>query len=179
LKLSNPLTSYVLGGGCFWCLDAIYRQLKGVVKVESGYSGGQTIDPDYYQVVTGATGHAEVVRVTFDELIIPSSVVLDVFFAAHDPTSLNRQGADIGTQYRSIMLYADDVQKNQFKQALNRASAQLDKPIVTEVVPLESFYLAEAEHQDYFNKQPAAGYCSIVIAPKMTQVRAKYTGWFN
>lgn len=173
------MTSYVLGGGCFWCLDAVYRQLKGVASVESGYAGGHVPSPSYSQVSTGTTGHAEVVRVTFDEGVIPAEVILDAFFLAHDPTSLNRQGADIGTQYRSIMLYQNPEQKQLFEAALQRAQAHYDKPIVTEVAPLEAFYPGEPEHQDYYAKQPEAGYCQVVIAPKVLKARSALKEWLR
>lgn len=172
--------SYVLGGGCFWCLDAVYRRIKGVKKVETGYSGGALLDqPNYYQVATGTTGFAEVVRVTFDETIVSPEVILDIYFLIHDPTTPDRQGADVGTQYRSIMLYEDDAQKVAFEAAAARAQGIWDNPLVTELVPLNMFYLAEEEHQDYFNKNPDAGYCSVVIAPKIIKARKKYTKWFN
>jgi peptide-methionine (S)-S-oxide reductase len=172
------MTSYVLGGGCFWCLDAVYRGLKGVSEVESGYAGGNGT-PDYYHVATGNTGHAEVVRVTFDGAIIPSDVILDIFFLIHNPTTPNRQGADIGTQYRSVMLYDGEAQHQAFQAALERADELWEDPIVTEIIPLKQFFIAEDEHQDYFNKNPEAGYCSIVIAPKVTKARAAYKQWFK
>jgi peptide-methionine (S)-S-oxide reductase len=126
------MVTYVLGGGCFWCLDALYRRMKGVADVKSGYAGGTTIDsPNYYQVASGTTGHAEVVRVSFDESIIPKEVILDIFFAAHNPTTLNRQGADVGSQYRSIMLYEDSTQQQEFEAAAARAIELWDNPIVT------------------------------------------------
>jgi len=174
------MTTYVFGGGCFWCLDAVYRRIKGVTKVESGYSGGHLLDsPNYYQVMTGATGFAETVRVSFDEAIIPSETILDIFFLIHDPTSLNRQGADVGTQYRSIMLYADESQETAFTQAITRAQKIWQDPIVTELMPLNMFYIAEDEHQDYFSKNPEAGYCQIVIEPKVTKARSAYKQWFK
>lgn len=172
------MTTYVLAGGCFWCLDAVYRRVKGVTSVVSGYTGGTTINPGYYDVATGTTGHAEAVKVEFDESVIPADVILDIFFLAHDPTTLNRQGADVGTQYRSGMFYIDDAQKLQFEQAVGRAQKIWDDPIVTEMTPLDTFYGAEDEHQDYFNKNPEAGYCSVVIAPKVAKVRATYADWF-
>lgn len=172
------MTKYVLGGGCFWCLDAVYAQLVGVLKVESGYAGGMGI-PNYWRVVNGDTGHAEVVQISFDETIIPADVILDIFFLIHNPTSLNKQGADEGTQYRSTMMYADDGQNLAFRSALTRAEKVWDKPIVTEIVPLETFYLAEAEHQDYYQKNTYAGYCQIVIDPKISQARKKYNEWFK
>jgi len=173
------MTTYIIAGGCFWCLDAIYRRLKGVERVVSGYTGGQTLNPTYYQVATGETGHDEAIQVTFDESIIPSDVILDLFFLIHDPTTLNRQGADIGTQYRSAMFYTDDAQQQAFQSAVERAKKHWGDQIVTEITPLETFYPAEDEHQDYFNKNPGNGYCSIVIEPKIIKARAAYSIWFK
>lgn len=173
------MTSYVLGGGCFWCLDAVYRQLKGVEVVESGYAGGHDPQPTYHRVASGQTGHAEVVRVTFDENIIPADVILDAFFLTHDPTTMNRQGSDVGSQYHSIMLYQNPEQKHLFEAALQRAQTHWDKPIVTEVAPLQTFYPAEAEHQDYFSKHPEAGYCQAVIAPKLLKARMALKEWLR
>ena len=173
------MTTYVLAGGCFWCLDAIYRRLKGVETVFSGYVGGKKPDPTYYEVAGGNTGHAEAVQITFDEKIISSEVILDLFFLIHDPTTLNRQGADVGTQYRSAMFYKDQEQHEAFLAAVVRAEDHWDDPIVTEIVPLDVFYPAEDEHQDYFNKNPDNGYCSIVIAPKIVKARSAYTQYFK
>jgi len=173
------MTTYVIAGGCFWCLDAIYRRLKGVEGVVSGYTGGQTLNPTYYQVATGETGHDEAVQITFDESIIPGDVILDLFFLIHDPTTLNRQGADVGTQYRSALFYSDDTQRQVFQAAAERAKLHWDNPIVTEITQLETFYPAEDEHQDYFNKNPGNGYCSIVIEPKIVKARSAYSVWFK
>lgn len=172
------MISFVLGGGCFWCLDAVFRQLKGVTVVESGYSGG-TGTPDYHHVASGHSGHAEVINVTFDETIIPADIILDIYFLIHNPTTLNRQGADEGTQYRSVMFYADSAQQKAFQAAANRAQAVWDDPLVTQIVPLEAFYKAEEEHQDYFRKNPETGYCTIVIEPKVARARASYQQWFK
>ncbi len=172
------MTSYVLGGGCFWCLDAVYAQLRGVTGVESGYSGGDQ-PADYWRVVSGRTGHAEVVRVSFDEALIPADVILAIFFLIHNPTTLNRQGADEGTQYRSTMMYANDQQRTLFKATRNQAQHHWDDPIVTEIVPLKTFYEAEAEHQDYYAQNRLAGYCQIVIDPKIRAARQQYTEWFR
>ncbi|MBC7564891.1 peptide-methionine (S)-S-oxide reductase MsrA [Candidatus Saccharibacteria bacterium] len=172
------MTTYIIAGGCFWCLDAVYRRLKGVTEVVSGYAGGETVDPSYEEVSGGETGHAEVVQITFDKSIIPSEVILDLFFLIHDPTTLNRQGADVGTQYRSAMYYTDDEQKIAFEAAMERAKIHWDAPFTTELAPLDVFYPAEAYHQDYFNNNPGNGYCSIVIAPKIVKARAAYTKWF-
>ena len=172
------MTTYVLGGGCFWCLDGAYAQLRGVVSVESGYAGGNQ-PADYWHVVSGRTGHAEVVRLTFDETTIPAETILDIFFLIHDPTSLNKQGADEGTQYRSTMMYTNEEQQHTFQAALDRAQAQWDKPIVTEIVPLKTFYPAEPEHQDYYANNALTGYCQIVIDPKIAKARATYAPWFK
>lgn len=173
------MTTYVLAGGCFWCLDAVYRRIKGVTKVVSGYTGGAIDNPNYYQVSTGETGHAEAVEITFDETVIPDEVILDLFFLIHDPTTLNRQGADVGTQYRSAMYYADEQQHTAFNDAIGRAKTHWEPPIVTEVALLDTFWPAEDEHQDYFNNNPGNGYCSIVITPKIVKARAAYTQWFK
>jgi peptide-methionine (S)-S-oxide reductase len=173
------MKTYVLAGGCFWCLDAVYRRLSGVTEVISGYSGGDVSNPTYELVSSGTSGHAEAVKITFDETIIPSEAILDLFFLIHDPTTLNRQGNDAGTQYRSAMFYTDASQKTEFESALDRANDHWDNKIVTELTPLEIFYPAEDYHQDYFNKNPANGYCSIVIAPKIVKARAAYTKYFK
>ena len=172
------MTTYVLAGGCFWCLDAVYRRIKGVSEVVSGYAGGDVTDPSYEQVSTGRTGHAEVVQITFDEAIIPADTILDLFFLIHDPTTLDRQGNDVGPQYRSAMFYTDANQKTAFESAVTRARAHWDNSIVTEIAPLEVFYPAEDYHQVYFNKNPDNGYCSIVISPKIIKARAAYKEWF-
>lgn len=171
------MTTYVLGGGCFWCLDGVYAQLRGVASVESGYAGGEG-EPTYWKVVSGKTGHAEVTRVTFDEAVIPIDVILDIFFLIHDPTSLNKQGADEGTQYRSTMMYTNDEQQAAFLEARERAQKLWSSPIVTEIVPLDTFHLAEPDHQDYYNQNPWAAYCQIVIDPKVTKARQAYEQWF-
>lgn len=173
------MVTYVLGGGCFWCVDAVFRRLKGVTEVVSGYAGGKVESPSYNQVSSGGTKHAEVVKVTFNEAILPANELLDLFFLIHDPTTPNRQGADVGTQYRSVMLYADEGQKSAFEAAVERAKTHWDGPIVTEIKPLEAFYKAEGEHQDYFNKNPAAGYCQIVIIPKIVKARQAYKKLFK
>ncbi len=162
-----------LGGGCFWCVEAVFERRPGVVTAVSGYAGGSEADPTYPQVSSGRTGHAEVVQVTFDPAKVTLEELLDLFFVAHDPTTLNRQGADVGPQYRSIILYGDDKQKEAAEAALARAQAGLSKPIVTQVVPLERFYPAEDYHQDYFVKNPNAGYCAFVIRPKLNKLEQK------
>ncbi len=173
------MTEYILGGGCFWCLDAVYRQLRGVTNVQTGYAGGDVADPNYTRVSSGQTGHAEVVKVTFNSDIIPSDVILDLYFLIHDPTTVDRQGNDVGTQYRSIMLYQDDTQKQDFQAAMERAKTHWDDPLVTELKPLDAFYIAEDEHQDYFNKNPESGYCQVVVAPKVSKARAAYKQWLK
>ena len=159
-------------------LRAHLRRIKGVTRVESGYAGGEG-PANYYRVATGGTGYAEVVKITFDESVIPTTTILDLFFLVHDPTTLNRQGADEGTQYRSVIFYADKKQKQTFEAAIDRAQKNWPEPIVTELTPLETFYPAEDEHQDYFNKHPEAGYCQIVISPKIIKARAHYKQWFK
>lgn len=173
------MIKYVLAGGCFWCLDAVFRQLKGVENVVCGYSGGDLPTPTYDQVSLGSTGHAESVEVTFDESVISSEIILDIFFLIHDPTTLDRQGNDIGTQYHSAMFFTDDRQKEAFDNALERAKKHWQKPIVTEITPLGMFYPAEEYHQDYFSKNPSNGYCSIVIEPKIIKVRNVYKKFFK
>jgi peptide-methionine (S)-S-oxide reductase len=168
------MRTFVLAGGCFWCLDAVYRSLKGVKEVVSGYTGGDVDHPTYEQVSTGETGHAEAVKVVFDETVIPDSVILDVFFTLHDPRQLNRQGADIGTQYRSAMFYADDEQKRLFEQARDRASGYWDGGVVTEIGPLGTWSDAEDYHQDFFAKNPGQGYCLAVAQPKVNKVRQSF-----
>ena len=166
----------VVGGGCFWCTEAVFAQLEGVVSVVPGYAGGHAPDPTYYQVCSGKTGHAEVTRIQFDPDQITYKDVLKVFFASHDPTTLNRQGADQGTQYRSIILYASDEQREQaeaFIRDLDQ-SGSLGGPVVTEVVPLERFYEAEPEHQQYYLENPGSMYCQIVIRPKVEKVRKEF-----
>ncbi|MDT3317216.1 peptide-methionine (S)-S-oxide reductase MsrA [Microbacterium sp. KSW4-11] len=168
------MQTYVLAGGCFWCLDAAYRALNGVVSVESGYVGGSVPSPTYEQVCTGTTGHAEAVRVTFDEEVIPSDVILDAFFTMHDPRQLNRQGNDVGTQYRSAMFPADDAQRETFERAAERAAEWWGGGLVTTMEPLTEWYPAEDYHQDFFAKNPGQGYCLAVAVPKVNKVRARF-----
>jgi peptide-methionine (S)-S-oxide reductase len=165
-----------LGGGCFWCLEPIFKDLKGVESVVSGYAGGTVPDPSYEQVCGGRTGHAEVVQIAFDPNEISFRDLLDVFFTIHDPTTKDRQGADVGPQYRSIILYHSPEQKGAAEQALADLEAKgvWHAPIVTEVAPLEKFYPAEEYHQDYFERNPRQRYCQIVIAPKVTKFRKEY-----
>ena len=165
-----------LAGGCFWCLDAVFRDLRGVEKVESGYSGGTVVNPSYEQVCSGRTGHAEVVQVTFDPTIISFRELLGVFFTIHDPTTLNRQGGDIGTQYRSAIFYHSPEQRTTAEQVIRELTAEglWDDPVVTELTPFAAFYPAESYHQDYFNRNPYQPYCAAVIAPKVAKFRSKY-----
>lgn len=164
-------TQITLGGGCFWCLDAGYQQVRGVTRVVSGYAGGSWPDPSYERVATGTTGHAEVVQITFDSGVVSLDDIFDVFWTIHNPTTLNRQGNDIGSEYRSIIIYADDSQQAIARASLAKAQLVWPDPIVTEIVPLEHFYTAEEYHQDYFNKNPQAGYCQIIINPKLVHLR--------
>lgn len=161
----------VLGGGCFWCTEAVFKRTAGVKRVEPGYAGGTKPDPTYEEVCTGRTGHAEVIRVTFDPDTIPYDRILEVFFNAHDPTTPDRQGADVGTQYRSIILYVNEAQRSAAEAARDRAQRELyDDPVVTEIRPLERFYEAEEYHRDYYDRHPYAGYCSVVIRPKLRKL---------
>ena len=167
-----------LAGGCFWCLEAVFDQLKGVDSVESGYSGGAVPNPTYKQVCTGTTGHAEVVQITFDPSLVSYWEILEVFFDIHDPTTLNRQGADVGAQYRSAIFFHDDEQKRIAEQLiLEKTAARIwDDPIVTELVPFRAFYRAEDYHQEYFARNGHLPYCRIVVAPKVSKFRKLYLG---
>lgn len=174
----NGQTSEVatLGGGCFWCLEPIYDELRGVTNVESGYAGGQVPNPTYDAVCSGSTGHAEVIQVTFDPSIISYREILELFFTIHDPTTLNRQGADVGTQYRSAIFYHSPEQKATAEQVIadTNAAAIWERPIVTQVAPLERFYRAESYHQEYYQRNSAQPYCRVVITPKVTKFRKQY-----
>jgi peptide-methionine (S)-S-oxide reductase len=165
-----------LGGGCFWCLDAVFAQLRGVERVVSGYTGGATLKPNYEQVCTGRTGHAEVVQITFDPAVITFDDLLDIFFAMHDPTTLNRQGADAGTQYRSVIFPHNAEQEQQARAKMAALSAQgiWSDPIVTTIEPLTTFFPAEAYHQGYYANNPYQGYCQVVINPKVAKLRQKF-----
>lgn len=164
------------GAGCFWCVEAVFQELKGVIKVESGYMGGQTLNPTYREVCSGNTGHAEVTRITFDPAIITYDELLEVLWTSHDPTTLNRQGADAGTQYRSAIFYHTPEQKAAAEKSKTEVATQIwERPIVTEITPADTFYPAENYHQDYYANNPDAGYCRIVIAPKVQKVREKFT----
>lgn len=165
-----------LGGGCFWCLEAVYDEVRGVEDVVSGYTGGANANPTYEQVCSGRTGHAEVVQVTYDPSVVSFRDLLDVFFSIHDPTTLNRQGADVGTQYRSAIFYHTPEQKQVAEQAIADVTAQgiYRDPIVTEVTPLGAFYVAEDYHQEYFARNPYQGYCMAVVAPKVSKFRKQH-----
>lgn len=157
----------VLGGGCFWCMEALFETLPGVVSVTSGYAGGHVPNPTYKQVCTGTTGHAEVIRIEYDPNRIRYEDLLEAFWEAHDPTTPNRQGNDVGPQYRSIILYVNEAQRRAAEKSRVEAARRFSRPIVTEIVPLERFYPAEAYHQDYFRKNPEQAYCQFVIRPKL------------
>ena len=164
-----------VGGGCFWCIEAIYKLVDGVESVTSGYAGGSKVNPTYHQVCSGTTGHAEVVQVEFNPEVITYQEILDIFFSVHDPTTLNRQGADIGTQYRSIILTEDESQREIARTTIDNLQKQTgQKPIVTQVEPLDVFYPAEKYHQDYFEKNPYQGYCRMVVAPKVKKFLKTY-----
>jgi peptide-methionine (S)-S-oxide reductase len=159
-----------LGGGCFWCTEAVFEALEGVKSVTSGYAGGRTENPSYEQITTGKTGHAEVIQIEYDPSVVSYAKLLDLFWKAHDPTTLNRQGADVGTQYRSIILTHSEEQRAIAEASKKAAAAAHRDPIVTEIVPLVRFYPAEDYHQDYFRKNPQAPYCSFVIKPKLKKL---------
>ena len=168
------MTDVVLAGGCFWCLDAVYRQFRGVEESVCGYTGGDTPDPDYRSVCSGATGHQEALKLSFDPQVIDLDTVLDIFFTSHDPTSWDRQGADTGSQYRSVLFYADEQQREAFERAVARAQQLYPSPIVTEIKPLGVFYEAEEYHQNYYALNPAQGYCAFVVSPKVAQARRNF-----
>ncbi len=174
--MNTNLQTATLAGGCFWCLEAVFDQVKGVESVESGYTGGHTKNPSYREVCNGDTGHAEVVQIRFDPSIISYQDLLNVFFTIHDPTTLNRQGGDIGTQYRSAIFYHDDEQKKIAEEIIKELNAQKlwDNPIVTEVTKFDRFYVAEDYHQEYFAKNPYQPYCQVVVAPKVAKFRKHF-----
>lgn len=174
--MENQREVATLAGGCFWCLEAVFDQLRGVESVVSGYSGGHMPNPSYEAVCSGITGHAEVVQITFDPSRVSFRELLEVFFTIHDPTTLNRQGADVGTQYRSAIFYHDDEQRDTAREVIRDLEAEgvWENPIVTQVEPLAQFYPAEDYHQEYFARNPRQGYCQVVIAPKVAHFRSKY-----
>ena len=173
------MTTFYVAGGCFWCLDAAYRVLRGVSSVVSGYSGGHVDSPSYEAVCAGTTGHAEVVAVTFDEAVIPSDVILDAFFTMHDPCQLNRQGNDVGTQYRSVMFPIDSEQRQLFEVARDRANKTWGGGVVTTIDDFTEFFAAEDYHQDFFAKNPTQGYCLAVAVPKVNKVRAGFAQYLT
>jgi peptide-methionine (S)-S-oxide reductase len=174
--MEKAIETAVFGGGCFWCTESIYSQLKGVINVTSGYAGGVTVKPSYLQVCGGATGHAEVIKVEYDPGIISYADLLDVFFHSHDPTTLNRQGNDVGDQYRSIILYTSDAQRLEAEKFIAglKAGKEFDRPITTEIKPLIEFYAAEDYHQRYFENNAGQPYCQMIIAPKLAKFKAKF-----
>jgi peptide-methionine (S)-S-oxide reductase len=172
--MGGNLEAAILGGGCFWCTEAVYLEVKGVTSVESGYMGGQVEQPTYEQVCTGATGHAEVVRLSFDPAVISYRDLLEIFFTIHDPTTLNRQGNDVGTQYRSVIYHQSPQQEATARQIIAEMAHVWDAPIVTELSPAQTFYKAEDYHQDYFRLHPLQGYCAFVVAPKVDKFKKTY-----
>lgn len=176
MTINEKLETITLGGGCFWCLEPLFEELKGVKNVVVGYAGGKKNNPSYEEVCSGSTGHAEVVQISFNPQEISLEKLLSVFFESHDPTTPNRQGADVGTQYRSIILFESEVQKSIIDQTITslKNENRFDKPIVTQVQKLDQFFLAENYHQQYFKKNPWAGYCQIVIKPKVDKFRKNF-----
>ena len=172
--MSDSLETATFGGGCFWCIEAAFEELAGVETVTSGYAGGHTEDPTYEEVCTGNTGHAEVVQVEYDPDVIDYQELIEVFFTVHDPTQLNRQGPDVGTQYRSIVLYHDDTQRRIAEEFVDALDRVYDDDVVTELEPLETFYRAEEKHQNYFAKNPNDAYCTFHAQPKVEKVREKF-----
>ena len=172
--MDNNIQIATFGGGCFWCIDAAFRRVKGVLNVSSGYAGGEIENPSYQQICTGLTGHAEVVQLDFDSSIVSYNTLLEMFFTLHDATQLNRQGNDVGTQYRSVIYYHNEQQKAESQAMIDALQKQIREPIVTELSPLTNFYPAEQYHQDYYNENPNQGYCSILIAPKLAKFEQYY-----
>jgi peptide-methionine (S)-S-oxide reductase len=183
LKHNPSMEDYeqiTLGAGCFWCVEAIFQELKGVKSAVSGYSGGHVKNPSYREVVGGQTGHAEVIQVTFDPDVIPLETILEVFWSTHDPTTLNRQGADVGTQYRSAVFFHNEMQGKVAEKSKNEVASELwDDPIVTEITPFEQFYVAEDYHQNYYANNPDQGYCRVVINPKLNKFRERFKDWLK
>jgi len=175
--MSKNYEKATLGGGCFWCLEAVYEQVKGVEDVVSGYAGGHVDHPTYEAVCSGTTGHAEVVQITYDPNVISFKELLDIFWKIHDPTTLNRQGADVGTQYRSVIFYHDEKQKEIALKSKEEAQRYFSAPIVTEIAPLDTFWPAEAYHQDFFRNNPYQGYCQAVVAPKVEKFQHTFKEW--
>lgn len=174
--MTQQMEVAVLGGGCFWCLAAVYGEVRGVMRVESGYTGGSVPNPRYEQVCTGETGHAEVVRLEFDPAVISYHDLLEIFFTLHDPTTLNRQGNDVGTQFRSVIYYQSAEQESVARKVLAEMAGVWDAPIVTQLEPASVFYPAEDYHQNYVEQHPLQGYCALVVVPKVEKFRAMYAG---
>ena len=170
----SELQVITLAGGCFWCIEAVFSELKGVVKAESGYSGGTVAKPSYEEVCSGETGHAEAVQITFDPRAISLGEILEVFFSVHDPTTLNRQGADVGEQYRSAIFYRNEAQKKAAEEAIRNASKEHSSPVVTQLVPFKEFYKAEDYHQEYYRYNSSQPYCQVVISPKLAKFRKHF-----
>jgi peptide-methionine (S)-S-oxide reductase len=169
------MATAILGGGCFWCTEAVYKEVKGVTAVESGYTGGKLANPTYEQICTGTTGHAEVIKLSFDPEVISYRELLEIFFTIHDPTTPNRQGNDVGTQYRSVIYYDSPEQLEMAKHVMSEMALVWDAPIVTELSPVEAYFAAEDYHQNYFENHPLQGYCAFVVAPKVEKFRTLFT----
>ena len=172
--MPDKFDAIYLGGGCFWCSEAIFKMFDGIVKTTPGYAGGTTPNPTYKQVCSGTTGHAEVIRLEYDPAIAPLEKILDIFFKMHDPTSLNRQDSDVGSQYRSIILYTSNKQKETVDKFIEKIRKNYNKPIVTEVKPLDTFYLSEDYHKDYYKNNPLQPYCILVIRPKVAKIKKEF-----
>ncbi len=171
MNINNTFHTAIIGGGCFWCTEAVFEKLDGVKNVISGYAGGKIPNPTYKQICTGQTGHAEVIKITFDPTKISFLEILGIFGNAHDPTTLNRQGADVGTQYRSTVMYLNESQKQAAEEWKTKLTSKLQDPVVTEIVPAPTFYDAEDYHQDFYEKNPNHGYCNFVIRPKLKKLK--------
>jgi peptide-methionine (S)-S-oxide reductase len=174
MSQQSPTEVAILGGGCFWCIEAVYLEARGILRVESGYMGGETVSPTYEQVCSGTTGHAEVVRLEFDPNVISYRDILEVFFTIHDPTTPNRQGNDVGTQYRSVIFTTTPEQAATARQVVAEMAAVWDAPIVTQLLPAQQWYKAEEYHQNYFVQHPLQGYCAFVVAPKVDKFRKTF-----
>lgn len=172
--MGSGTKSIVMGGGCFWCTEAVFKLFKGVIKVIPGYAGGNTKDPTYKEVCAGKTGHAEVIKIVYDPAVITLEKLLEIFFKAHDPTSLNQQGADVGSQYRSIILYSDETERKTIEAFLRRIAPGYKKPIATEVKNLVAFYESEDYHKEYYKNNPLQPYCMLVIRPKISKVKKEF-----
>jgi len=169
----------ILGGGCFWCTEAVFNNVRGVLSVTPGYTGGHVQDPDYYAVCSGETGHIEVVKVDFDPAVISYTTVLEIFFATHDPTTLNRQGADVGTQYASAIFYGSEQQKAAAQEVMRAVEGAVERPVVTQLREAEPFWPAEAVHHNYYANNPNQGYCMAVIEPKLAHFKQRYREWLK